>query len=147
MNPDSMIEQLLAASDYWDKFSKTLSGAQKRKDEDLPFTPYGKKQKGGSGGGGNGAASGSVTPTVGGTGRRGDVTTGGLMTQGQDALLEVQVAVEAGVTTLGEKAETAPQHLTIMLRPTPLTSRDGKLMAHMLRATFSGSMVAPGSRD
>jgi hypothetical protein len=58
MNPDLMIEQLLSASDYWDKFAKTLTGTQKRKDEDQPFTPYDKKLKGG-GGNNDGAASGS----------------------------------------------------------------------------------------
>jgi hypothetical protein len=67
MNPDMMIEQLLAASDYWDKFAKTLTGAQKRQDaEELPFTPYGKYPKGGSGGGGHGAASGSAHTNGGG---------------------------------------------------------------------------------
>jgi hypothetical protein len=57
MNPDMMIEQLTASSDYWDKYAKTLTGTQKRKDaEDLPFTPYGKKPKGGGGGNGAGAS-------------------------------------------------------------------------------------------
>jgi hypothetical protein len=56
MDPERMIEQLTASSEWWDKYAKTLTGSQKRKDaEDPPFTPYDKKSKGGGGGNGAGA--------------------------------------------------------------------------------------------
>jgi hypothetical protein len=61
MDPERMIEQLTACSDWWDKYAKTLTGQGNRKDADeAPFMPYGKKPKGGGGSDGSGAgASGS----------------------------------------------------------------------------------------
>jgi hypothetical protein len=142
MDPENMIEQLTACSDWWDKYAKTLTGQGKRKEaHEAPFMPFGKKLKGGGGSGGRGAgASGSGYDNGGGS--RHDRKAEGRKPDNRGA--GSNAGAPSGNAPLISTTTAPLQEASTTRSPTPLRWVDGKPGAPTLTSTHSGCWTATG---